>query len=42
MADSRAINYQLKASQLAAAKPRDKNYLLLDGGGLYVEVLIRA
>ena len=39
MADSRAINYQLKASQLAAAKPRDKNYLLLDGGGLYVEVL---
>lgn len=39
MADSRAINYQLKASQLAAAKPKDKNYLLLDGGGLYVEVL---
>lgn len=39
MADSRAINYQLKASQLGAAKPKDKNYLLLDGGGLYVEVL---
>jgi hypothetical protein len=38
-ADSRAINYKLKASQLAAAKPKDKNYLLLDGGGLYVEVL---
>lgn len=37
--DSRAINYKLKSSQLAAAKPRDKNYLLLDGGGLYVEVL---
>ncbi|CAN7361406.1 tyrosine-type recombinase/integrase [Acidovorax sp. LjRoot118] len=39
MADSRAINYKLKSSQLNAAKPRDKPYLLLDGGGLYVEVL---
>lgn len=39
MADSRAINYKLKSSQVAAAKPRDKPYLLLDGGGLYIEVL---
>lgn len=39
MGESRAINYQLKASQLAAVKPRDKAYLLLDGGGLYVEIL---
>ena len=35
----RAINYKLKVAQLSAAKPKEKPYLLADGGGLYVEVL---
>ena len=35
----RSVNYKLKPAQLNAAKPKDKAYLLADGGGLYLEVL---
>ena len=39
MAD-RSVNYALRATVINAAKPKAKPYVLTDGGGLYVEVLV--
>lgn len=39
MGQQRHINYTLKPTVLNAAKPKEKPYVLTDGGGLYVEVL---
>lgn len=39
MGQQRHINYTLKPTVINASKPKDKPYVLTDGGGLYLEVL---
>lgn len=39
MAD-RSVNYALRPTVINAAQPKAKPYVLTDGGGLYVKVLV--
>lgn len=39
MSMSRSCSYTLRVAAIEAAKPKEKAYVLTDGGGLHLEVL---